>query len=281
MFFRPGLQPSGSSKRESTMKKSSFWMYLKFIFRQWFIWVFMISDLVGLFIGLIDQRFSMPQYVYLIIAFIAFFFSGYKVYNKLYLTIPDQYKPELPVVYFSLIEGNAYYYQIFTKEDSESKYKNLMSVVDTVLPRAELIVNARIENKSKTSIYILSINGNAKDLELPYQFMVPELYQKDLKLSFPILLNMYTSIEFQYRYQLYPNNILTEAQIAVRLASIYNRNTKQPVTNSIEYAYADNKINKLEESTEISIKPLCTQLISYWKEQRNVKILGLISPVKE
>lgn len=260
------------------------WSYLRSLGKKWILWLFLVLDLIAVIAQIFIPSLTLPQGVYIGIAILGLLWAGFETYLELLSKIPSEARPLQPEIAIILEEGNEYSYRfrqdedVFSAEQLEffrkagAMDKREKSVTETTLPISIISLHVRVENTGLVAVNILTIGGDI-DLDEPYQFMVPEAYNRDnTLLSFPVLLKPKEKLPLTVKASIHPFSALTDAQVAARTRNL--REAKATVEAKIFAEVIDpaGKIFKYRSAYQVSLLPLCDMYLAYW-EQRNKRHL--------
>lgn len=264
--------------------------YIILVCKPWFLWLFIAGDLIGLIVSIIYNKFFIPQPVFLIIALIVFVYAGYKVYYNIIISIPDKFKPGIPKLDIALIEGNSYNYSYAkprinsTQEKKKSqKIKKIeydfMKIAGGEMPKAKIVLNVRIHNNGDIPLNILSINPwFERDRDAPYRFTIPSVIDNNNSMIYyPVTIKANDIITCMIDFSIWPEDLQTEAQIAVRIFNMNRNNINNKLEISVEVSNLNNEIKEFKNKFTISLRPLYDLLFNYWKISNKQEILKLLN----
>ncbi len=299
---------------EENDQKTNLIKYLKRVLKKWYLYIGLILSVIEMISRSIGKDINISLNIVFSVYFLGFFFSNYNVYkdmviestkkyndleiesrknysdllaestknyNELLVSIPDEYRPEEPIVNVNLVEGSSYDYsfrKINNHNDQEPKF-NMFAIHDGELPCGEIKVNTRVENKSRNQVTITSICGkynNYYDNSF-YDIMLPDILLNGSKVKFPIIIESKCTQTFQLVSSMHPSN-LTEAQIAVKTS----KKDKLEIDFNVEvyYIYSNNEEHTNNSIFHISLRPFTKMLEDYWVSTGQNEIIKLAKSIK-
>ena len=276
MGNKEGRELNRKIKINKKRNESIFLIYLKKIFGKWYFIIGIYFTALEVISKAIGKDISIPTIIIFGSYILGFFYSSFTVYKELFLSIPDEYQPENPIVELELIEGNSYnyYFDKTNNDDNLENQKYMMKIKDGELPKGIIKINARILNSSSKEIKITSIEGNMEEnLDNKfYEVMLPEVLSNSQKVKFPIIVEAKETLNIQFVSSMHPSN-RTEAQIAVRTSKKNKMNMH--FKTKIDFIFGNNEERVIEDKFDISINPFAEMLINYWMKNGNDEITKL------
>lgn len=259
--------------------------YLKEIAKEWILWLFVVIDVVGLIVNFLIPSFSPPKWIFILLLVMGLIWSGYKTYYKLLMRIPDKDKPLEPKLSIKFRDGDEYSFGFF-RNKLDSPLSNELALeeylkdrdntqVEICFPSSEMHLHIRIENIGLTPVDLLAIDSKSS-LPPPFLFFGVTRYRSinGKEFNFPITL-LPRGILLVDVNVIPDTSILTPAQIAVRLKTLYDPNFTIQSSVFVEYLNLKREPIRINVTQQISFVSLCDLYFSHLKTINRNDLISL------
>lgn len=289
--------------------------YLRLILKKWILWLFVLLDLVGLFLQYVSPNLQLPAYVYGLFAIIGFFWAGYQVFletvesyeksltiyrekmGKLSEALNVEAILDTPNLVLSLIEGNEYSYYLgqssaartlkelstITEEQGGDKQTNGQEDgLGYFVPNAGVEFFLRIENIG-CSIDILIIQIRIQDeFQLPFSFGLGESFTNNQETQYPLHLGPGEVLKSSIKFLIQPKSFHSNAQFASRLKDFRDEEAYTRAIRIFSEAVdsSGTRIN-FEKLTTFSIRPLIDLYLLHWKDAKQTELIRLAGGTRQ
>jgi hypothetical protein len=213
--------------------------------------------------------------LYYIIALLGLIWAGFNSYLELLEKIPSEARPINPEISIMFEEGHEYSYSFdqseieLLREMRKLRLKEGEEYIDPIkelyLPKSQVTFFIRLENIGLVSVNLLTINGKV-NFEGPYRFMIPDVYLSDgTQISYPILLQPKEILHLNIINKIFPNDLLSNAQIAARTRNLLDENKLIETSVSIEFTNPEGKVQNEKKNNSLSLTPLCRMYVTHWE----------------
>jgi hypothetical protein len=251
--------------------------FARSIAKKWFFWVSMAIEIAVLFLQIIIPGLTIPPILYGGIFLLGFFVANFQVYRDQQTKIPGSKLEISPIVQLEFEEGNQYSYRF----EDWADYGEAMPIGrqprarESTKPCSRITLHAVIRNSGVVRVNVLSVNGDI-DFNGPFRFMVPSGRKSEgSHLDFPIPLEPKASLKVDIVASIYPSELLTDAQIAIRTRDLIQKNKKIPASVSVEFSDPRGTSHTISTKSDISLNPLCDLYVDNWRAMGKTDLANL------
>ena len=267
--------------------KELFKAYIKEFFSKWYVWLSIVFGIIGSIALFYTPSLIVLILIVILLSFLGVIFSGYKVYQELFDIIPSEYrlaylppKKGLPKVQISQIGGSEYSFGFRVLSDYHLHRSNSK---EEVFPTLAGQFNFKIKNIGYIPVDILSISGSINDpienYTNAYTMSVDTaLSTNQNPLNYPIPLEHEEERQIILYTIIRPDNLLTDAQLAVKLREIHQSDKKNFISVGVEYVDRsgnNNRATKKFHFSKESIQDIFIENLKSLDEKELLRLTGV------
>jgi hypothetical protein len=289
--------------------------YLRLIVKKWVLWLFVLLDLVGLFVQYVRPNLQLPTYVYGLFAIAGFFWAGYQVFletvesyeeslgtyrekmEKLSEALNVEAILDTPNLVLSLIEGNEYSYylgqsglaltlktssKIAEEQGGDEHTNGQEDGLGYFLPNAGVEFFLRLENLGcSLDVVIIQIEIQG-EFQLPFSFGLGKSFINEQETQYPLHLEPGEVLKSSIKFQIEPKSFHSNAQFASRLKDFRDEEAyTRAIRIWLEAVDSSGTRTNFEKSTTFSIRPLIDLYLLHWKGAEQTELIRLAGGTKQ